>query len=85
MRLPVEIVRRTRAAVGPDFIIIYRLSMLDLVADGRRWDEVVRLAQASRARRRHDHQHRHRLARGARADHRDLGAARGVRLGHRRS
>ena len=34
MRLPVEIVRRAREAVGPDFIIIYRLSMLDMLADG---------------------------------------------------
>ncbi len=46
MRLPVEIVRRAREAVGPDFIIIYRLSMLDLVDDGRSWDEVVQLGQA---------------------------------------
>ena len=46
MRLPVEIVRRTREAVGPDFIIIYRLSMLDLVPDGSTWEEVVTLARA---------------------------------------
>ncbi len=46
IRLPVEIVRRTRAAVGPDFILIYRLSMLDLVPDGSDWSEVVQLAQA---------------------------------------
>ena len=46
MRLPVEIVRRTREAVGPDFILVYRLSMLDLVPDGSDWDEVVLLAQA---------------------------------------
>jgi 2,4-dienoyl-CoA reductase (NADPH2) len=45
-RLPVEIVRRTRAAVGPDFILIFRLSMLDLVPDGSDWSEVVQLAQA---------------------------------------
>ena len=45
MRFPVEIVRRTRAAVGPNFIIIYRLSMLDLVEGGSTWDEVVQLAQ----------------------------------------
>ena len=42
MRLPVEIVRRTREAVGPDFILIYRLSMLDLVPDGSTWAEVGR-------------------------------------------
>ncbi|HET9693806.1 MAG TPA: NADPH-dependent 2,4-dienoyl-CoA reductase [Steroidobacteraceae bacterium] len=46
MRLPVEIVARTRAAVGPDFILVYRLSMLDLVPDGSDWNEVVQLAQA---------------------------------------
>ena len=43
-RLPVEIVRRTRAAVGADFIICYRLSMADFVADGQSWDEIVALA-----------------------------------------
>ncbi len=46
MRLPVEIVTRMREAVGPDFIIVYRLSMLDLVPDGSNWEEVVQLAQA---------------------------------------
>jgi 2,4-dienoyl-CoA reductase (NADPH2) len=46
MRLPVEIVSRTRAAVGRDFIIIYRLSMLDLVEGGSDWPEIVELAQA---------------------------------------
>jgi 2,4-dienoyl-CoA reductase (NADPH2) len=46
MRLPVEIVGRTREAVGPDFILIYRLSMLDLVPDGSTWAEVVQLARA---------------------------------------
>jgi 2,4-dienoyl-CoA reductase (NADPH2) len=49
MRLPVEIVRRTRAAVGKDFIIIYRLSMLDLVEQGNEWGEVVQLAKAIEA------------------------------------
>jgi 2,4-dienoyl-CoA reductase (NADPH2) len=46
MRLPVEIVERTREAVGRDFVIVYRLSMLDLVPDGSSWDEVVLLARA---------------------------------------
>ena len=46
MRLPLEILARTRAAVGPDFIVIYRLSMLDLVDGGGRWDEVVDLARS---------------------------------------
>ncbi|WP_331251827.1 NADPH-dependent 2,4-dienoyl-CoA reductase [Ruegeria lacuscaerulensis] len=45
MRLPIEIVRRTREAVGSDFIIIYRLSMIDLVPNGSTHDEVVQLAQ----------------------------------------
>jgi len=49
IRLPVEIVRRTREAVGRDFIIIYRLSMLDLVEGGSTWDEVVALAKAVEA------------------------------------
>jgi 2,4-dienoyl-CoA reductase (NADPH2) len=46
MRLPVEIVRRARAAVGANFIIIYRLSMIDLVPNGSTHEEVVQLAQA---------------------------------------
>ena len=46
MRLPVEVVRRCRAAVGEDFIIIYRLSMIDLVPNGSTHEEVVQLAQA---------------------------------------
>jgi 2,4-dienoyl-CoA reductase (NADPH2) len=49
MRLAVEIVRRTREAVGPDFILIYRLSMIDLVPGGSSWDEVVQLAKAIEA------------------------------------
>ncbi|MCO4823730.1 MAG: NADPH-dependent 2,4-dienoyl-CoA reductase [Amylibacter sp.] len=49
MRLPVEVVRRTREAVGTDFIIIYRLSMIDLVPNGSTWEEVVRLAKAVEA------------------------------------
>ncbi|MFE4355538.1 FAD-dependent oxidoreductase [Kitasatospora sp. NPDC056800] len=49
MRFPVEIVRRVRERVGEDFIIVYRLSMLDLVPGGSTLDEVVRLAQAVEA------------------------------------
>ncbi|SHG90007.1 NADPH-dependent 2,4-dienoyl-CoA reductase [Cognatishimia maritima] len=45
MRLPVEVVRRCREAVGPDFIIIYRLSMIDLIPNGSTHEEVVQLAQ----------------------------------------
>ena len=46
MRLPLEIVARTREAVGRDFILIYRLSMIDLVPGGSTWDEVVTLGKA---------------------------------------
>ena len=46
MRFAVETVQRVREAVGPDFILIYRLSMLDLIPDGSSWDEVVTLAKA---------------------------------------
>ena len=49
MRLPLEIVLRTRELVGPDFIIVYRLSMLDLVPGGQSWEEVVELAQGIEA------------------------------------
>ena len=49
MRLAVEIVRRTREAVGPDFILIYRLSIIDLIPDGSSWQEVVQLAKAVEA------------------------------------
>ena len=49
MRLPVEVVRRVRAAVGPNFILIYRISLIDLVPDGSTWDEVVLLARAVEA------------------------------------
>ncbi|WP_415950594.1 FAD-dependent oxidoreductase [Streptomyces sp. KLOTTS4A1] len=45
MRLPVEIVRRTRARLGKDFLIVYRLSMLDLVPGGSSLDEVIALAR----------------------------------------
>ncbi|MEZ5753793.1 MAG: NADPH-dependent 2,4-dienoyl-CoA reductase [Paracoccaceae bacterium] len=49
MRLPVEVVRRVRAAVGADFIVIYRISLIDLVPDGSNWDEIARLARAVEA------------------------------------
>lgn len=49
MRFPVEIVRQIRAALGNDFVIIYRLSMLDLVPGGSSWEEVVQLAHAIEA------------------------------------
>ncbi len=46
MRFPLEIVRRMREAVGEDFLLIFRLSMLDLVEEGSSWPEVVHLAKA---------------------------------------
>ena len=49
IRLPLEIVRRVRERVGPNFIIIYRLSMLDLVEEGSTWEEVVQLGKAIEA------------------------------------
>jgi len=45
IRFPLEIVRQTREAVGKDFIIIYRLSMLDLVDEGSSWEEIELLAK----------------------------------------
>ncbi|MHA6326314.1 2,4-dienoyl-CoA reductase FMN-binding domain-containing protein [Roseivivax sp. CAU 1753] len=45
IRLPVAVVRRVREAVGPDFILIYRLSMIDLIPNGSTFDEVVQLAR----------------------------------------
>ena len=45
MRLPIALVKQIRAAVGKDFIIIYRLSMLDLVEKGSSWEEVVQLGK----------------------------------------
>ena len=45
IRLPIEVVRRCREAVGPNFIIIYRLSMIDLVPNGSTFDEVAQLAR----------------------------------------
>ena len=49
IRFAVETVRQVRAATGPSFIIIFRLSMLDLVEGGSTWDEVVALAKAIEA------------------------------------
>jgi 2,4-dienoyl-CoA reductase (NADPH2) len=49
MRFPVEVVRAVRERVGPEFIIIFRLSMLDLVEGGSTWEEVVALAKAVEA------------------------------------
>ncbi len=45
IQFPLEIVRKTREKVGKDFIIIFRLSMLDLVEDGSSWEEIVLLAK----------------------------------------
>lgn len=49
IRFPVEVVKAVREAAGDDFIIIYRLSMMDLIAEGSSWEEVVLLAKAIEA------------------------------------
>ncbi len=49
MRFAVEIVQRIREACGPDFILVYRLSMLELVPDGSDWDAIVAQARAIEA------------------------------------
>jgi len=49
MRFAVEIVRQVREACGPDFILVYRLSMLDLVEGGNGWDDIVAQAKAVEA------------------------------------
>jgi len=49
MRFALEIVRRVREACGPDFILVYRLSLLDLVEGGSDWDEIVQQARAVEA------------------------------------
>lgn len=46
MRFPLEIVNRIRQSLGDDFIIIFRISLLDLVKGGSSWDEIITLAQA---------------------------------------
>jgi 2,4-dienoyl-CoA reductase (NADPH2) len=48
-RLALEIVARVREAVGPQFIVIFRMSVLDLIPDGQDWDETVQLAQGLQA------------------------------------
>ncbi|RCX09404.1 FAD-dependent oxidoreductase [Extensimonas vulgaris] len=48
-RLPLEIVRRTRARVGPGFLLMYRISALDLVEGGAPADEILHLARAIQA------------------------------------
>ena len=49
MRFPVEVVRRVREAVGPDFIVVFRISAMDMLDGGLAWDEIVSLAQAVEA------------------------------------
>ena len=49
MCLPIEVVRRVRQAVGADFILIYRISLIDLIPNGSTWDEVITLARAIEA------------------------------------
>ena len=49
MRFPVEVIRRVREAVGPDFIVIFRIAAMDMLEGGMAWDEVVTLAKAVEA------------------------------------
>lgn len=49
MRFPIEIVRRVRAAVGPDFILIFRIAAMDMLQGGLAWEEIVSLAKALEA------------------------------------
>ncbi len=49
IRLPVEVVRRVRAAMGPGAVLVYRISLIDLVPEGSTWDEVLQLAKAVEA------------------------------------
>ena len=49
MRFPTEVVRRIRDALGADFLVMYRMSLLDLIPDGQTWDETVTLAHAVEA------------------------------------
>jgi 2,4-dienoyl-CoA reductase (NADPH2) len=49
MRFPVEVVRRVREAVGPDFIVIFRIAAMDMLDGGLAWDEIVSLGKATEA------------------------------------
>lgn len=49
MRFPIEVIRRVRAAVGSNFIVIFRVPAMDMLEDGMSWDEVVLLAKAVEA------------------------------------
>ena len=49
MRFPVEVLRRVRATVGPEFIVIFRIAAMDMLDGGLAWDEIVELAQAIEA------------------------------------
>jgi len=49
MRFPLEVVRRTREALGDDFLVMYRMSLLDLIPDGQTWEETVTLAKGLEA------------------------------------
>ena len=81
MRLPVEVVRRVRQAVGKDFIIIFRLSMLDLVVGGSTAEEVVELGKAVEQAGGDHHQHRYRLARSTDSNHCHQGSSCSIYLG----
>ena len=81
IRFPLEIVKAVREAAGDDFIIIYRLSMLDLVEDGSSWDEVIELAKAIEAAGATIINTGIRLARSAHSNHCHHGSKRRIFLG----
>jgi 2,4-dienoyl-CoA reductase (NADPH2) len=49
MRFPLEVVRRVRATVGPNFLVIFRISAMDMLENGLAWEEVLSLAKALEA------------------------------------
>ena len=73
MRFPLEVVRRIRATVGDDFIVIFRIAAMDMLQGGMSWDEVAQLARELEGWREH-HLYPLCMARGQRIT--DYGAAR---------
>ena len=85
IRFPIEVVKAVRKRVGRDFIIVFRLSMLDLVEQGSTHEEVVQLAKELEAAGGDDFEHRYRLARSPCTDYCDPGSACGIYLGDRKA
>jgi 2,4-dienoyl-CoA reductase (NADPH2) len=85
MRFAVEVVQRARAALGDNFMLIFRISAMDMLEGGLAWEEVASLAKARGGDGAARHQHPLLLAREPGADHRDDGAARRLRAGDRQA